>query len=72
MIKSTIVTTDHKVKVSKAELADLLCVPQDSNIYIVRPANSSDRDTSSDRKVSLDVDVNLWVTWTETECSGKS
>ena len=66
MIKSTVVTTDHKVKVSKAELADLLCAPQDSSIYIVRPANSSDRE------VSLDVDVNLWVTWTETECLGKS
>lgn len=67
MIKSTVVTADHKIKISKQELADLLGVPQDADIYVIRPASNS-----SDREVSLDVDVNLWVAWTETECLGES
>jgi len=62
MKKTTTLMTTHKGKLHKAELADLLGVPQSANIYVNVPTGG---DWSGG---PLDIqDAPIYVEWTETD-----
>lgn len=62
MEKTTILTTTHKGTLHKAELADLLGIPQSAQIYVNVPTGG---DWSGE---TLDIqDAPIHIQWTETD-----